>query len=151
MPIKTNADCHGRAIIALVSARGGGDRAPVLALASALQKRGQRVHLLCDGDLRAAVESTRLPRIDLPRSLEQDTFYDLSYILRIAARGERIEADTPDPLRTWADACLCGSRIAAVAAGSHIEHALLHAIGGEAGHAVALAVGVCESRLLFWR
>jgi UDP:flavonoid glycosyltransferase YjiC (YdhE family) len=95
-----------RSILVLVSARSGGDKPPVLALAAGLRDRGHHVHLLCDGDVAAAVASTGLPVVDLPRALRQETFYDRLLVSRMAQRGETIAADTPDPLVPWAWACL---------------------------------------------
>jgi UDP:flavonoid glycosyltransferase YjiC (YdhE family) len=92
-------------IVALVSARAGGDKPPVLALAAALRDRGHEVHLLCDGDVAAAVGPTGLPVIILPRELEQDAFYHPLHVFWMAQRGETIEAATPDPLIPWAQAC----------------------------------------------
>ncbi len=92
-------------MLALVSARAGGDKPPVLALASGMRDRGHDVHLLCDGDVAAAVAPTGLPVINLPRELEQGTFYDPLHVFRMAQRGETIEADTPDPLVPWARTC----------------------------------------------
>jgi UDP:flavonoid glycosyltransferase YjiC (YdhE family) len=62
---------QGKAIVAVVSARGGGDKPPLLVLASALRDRGYEVHLLCDGDVADAVAPARLPVIHLPRSLSR--------------------------------------------------------------------------------
>jgi hypothetical protein len=64
-------DPDGRAcIVALVSARGAGDKIPVLALAIALRNRGHQVHLLCDGDLSDEVQATGLPILAVPPALE---------------------------------------------------------------------------------
>src|SRR4051794_15148336 len=90
---------------ALASARAGADKPPVLALAPRLRDRGHDVHLLCDGDVAAAVTPTGLPVVNLPRELEQGAFYDPLHVFRMAQRGETIEADTPDPLLPWARAC----------------------------------------------
>lgn len=93
-------------IPALVSARGGGDSPPVLALATALRERGHDVHVLCDGDVAATVGPFDLPTIHSPRELEQSGFYDLLHLLRMTERGESIDAGMPDPLAAWAQACL---------------------------------------------
>jgi UDP:flavonoid glycosyltransferase YjiC (YdhE family) len=92
-------------MVALVSERGGGDKPPVLALAAALRDRGHEVHLLCDGDVADAVRPTGLPTLHLPHDLRQSAFYDPLHLARMAARGESIGADTPDPLAKWASAC----------------------------------------------
>ena len=103
-PAHASLDRH-HSILALVSARAGGDKTPVLALAVGLRDRGHDVHLLCDGDVAAAVAPTGLPVINLPRKLEQGAFYDPLHVSGMAQRGETIEADTPDPLVPWARAC----------------------------------------------
>jgi UDP:flavonoid glycosyltransferase YjiC (YdhE family) len=105
MVSKSDLTDRRQVIVALLSARAGGDKPPVLALAVALQKRGHEVHLLCDGDVHAAVAPTRLPSVHLPRSLEQAVFYHPLHIPRMAARGETIDANSPDPLLPWAHAC----------------------------------------------
>jgi UDP:flavonoid glycosyltransferase YjiC (YdhE family) len=93
-------------IVALVGARGGGDRPPVLALAAALRDRMHRVHVLCDGDLGAAPPPARLSAMHLPSALGQSSFYHPLHIPRMASRGETIGPDTLDPLVPWAEACL---------------------------------------------
>ncbi|WP_207540373.1 glycosyltransferase [Sabulicella rubraurantiaca] len=93
-------------IIALVSERGAGDKPPVLALAMTLRDRGHAVHLLCDGDVADVVGPTGLATLELPQDLRQSAFYDPFHLPRMAGRGETIEAETPDPLTEWAEACL---------------------------------------------
>jgi hypothetical protein len=105
MASKSGLTDRRQIVVALLSARAGGDKPPVLALAVALRKRGHEVHLLCDGDIHAAVAPTRLPSLHLPRSLEQAVFYHPLHIPRMAARGEMIDANSPDPLLAWAHAC----------------------------------------------
>jgi UDP:flavonoid glycosyltransferase YjiC (YdhE family) len=48
-------------IVVLLSARGGGDWPPVVALAVGLHARGHAVCLVCDTSTAAAVRSTGLP------------------------------------------------------------------------------------------
>ena len=93
-------------IVALVSERGGGDVPPVVALATALRERGHDVRFLCDGDVEEMVGSTGLPMLHLPRAVEQATFFHPLHLPRLTARGEAIDADTPNPLAEWAQACL---------------------------------------------
>ncbi|MCW8087831.1 hypothetical protein [Sabulicella glaciei] len=71
-------DCPGqrKAIVALVSERGAGDKPPVLALAAALRNRGHTVHVLCDGDVADAARPTGLAMLGLPQALRQSAFYD---------------------------------------------------------------------------
>jgi UDP:flavonoid glycosyltransferase YjiC (YdhE family) len=101
------ARADGRhSIVALVSERGGGDVPPVLALAAALCDRGHDVRLLCDGDVESSVRQTDLPALHLPREHQQAVFFHPLHLLRMTERGEAIEADTPNPLADWAQACL---------------------------------------------
>lgn len=90
-------------IVALVSSRGGGDWPPVVALAVGLRNRGHSVCLVCDGSIEAAVRDTGLPAICIPPHLEQGDIR-LTYH-RIAACGEEIGSETPNPFMEWANSC----------------------------------------------
>src|SRR5713226_10038936 len=86
-------------IVALISARGGGDWPSVVALALGLHDRGHVVSLVCDRSTEAAVRSTGVPTICVPPALEQGD-------IRMAiARSPEIGPETPNPLVEWAQAC----------------------------------------------
>jgi UDP:flavonoid glycosyltransferase YjiC (YdhE family) len=91
-------------IVALISARGGGDWPSVVALAIGLQKRGHTVCVLCDETTEAALHGTDLATICVPPVLEQPD-------IRLAiARSPEISAETHNPLTEWAQVCAPGIR-----------------------------------------
>jgi hypothetical protein len=80
-------------IVVLISARGGGDWPPVVALAVGLQARGHAVCLVCDTSTAVAVRSTGLPTVCIPPELEQG---DIRPLLRhLRASGQEIRPTTP--------------------------------------------------------
>ena len=86
-------------IVALISARGGGDWPAVVALAVGLHKRGHAVSLVCDTSTEAAVRSTGLLTICVRPALEQGD-------IRLAiARSAEIGPETPNPLTEWGRVC----------------------------------------------
>jgi UDP:flavonoid glycosyltransferase YjiC (YdhE family) len=90
-------------IVVLLSARGGGDWSPVMALAVGLHARGHAVCLVCDTSTAVAVRSTGLPTVCLPPELEQG---DIRPLLRhLRASGQAIGPATPNPLVEWAQVC----------------------------------------------
>jgi UDP:flavonoid glycosyltransferase YjiC (YdhE family) len=92
-----------RAILVVITARGGGDWPPVLALARGLVERRHRVSVLCDEQTRTAVQATGLDAIALPPELAQS-----EYFARHAQQIGTIDG-TPRmvyPLRGWSEACL---------------------------------------------
>jgi hypothetical protein len=89
-------------VVASITDRGGGDKPPVLALASALSARDHRVSVFCDGDVAELMAQTELPSVQLP--LEQSTV--IRSICCAWSNGERVQPKTPDPLQTWAHSCL---------------------------------------------
>ena len=86
-------------LVAIISARGGGDWPSVVALAVGLHNRGHTVGLICDRSTEALVRDTGLPTTCVPSALEQPD-------IRLAiARSPEIGAETPNPLTEWAQAC----------------------------------------------
>jgi UDP:flavonoid glycosyltransferase YjiC (YdhE family) len=86
-------------LVAIISARGGGDWPSVVALAVGLQNRGHTVCLICDRATEAVVRDTGLATICVPSALEQPD-------IRLAiARSPEIGAETPNPLTEWAQSC----------------------------------------------
>jgi UDP:flavonoid glycosyltransferase YjiC (YdhE family) len=90
-------------IVALISARGGGDWPPVVALAVGLHARRHAVCLVCDTSTAAAVRATGLPTICVPPALEQGDIRLIYQQLR--ARGAEIGPETPNPFVEWAQVC----------------------------------------------
>jgi Erythromycin biosynthesis protein CIII-like, C-terminal domain len=91
-------------IVALISARGGGDWPSVVALAVGLHNRGHSVCLVCDVGTEGAVRATGLPIICVPPALEQPD------IRQAIARSPDIGPETPNPLTEWAQVCAPGIR-----------------------------------------
>ena len=65
-----------RSVLAIISARGGGDAPPVIALALALNRRGERVTLVCDEVTRELVSGTGLQTVAIPPGLDEGNFFD---------------------------------------------------------------------------
>lgn len=86
-------------IVALISARGGGDWPSVVALAVGLQNRGHSVCVVCDMGTEGAVRATGLPSICVPPALAQPD------IREAISRNPTICAETPNPLVEWAQLC----------------------------------------------
>ena len=95
-----------RRILALISERGGGDAPPVITLASALQKRGYAVSVLCDTKTEQTVRSANLEPIVIPDEFEQGRHVDARWLLQLKERGEELTADTPNLLTIWAEHCV---------------------------------------------
>jgi UDP:flavonoid glycosyltransferase YjiC (YdhE family) len=93
-------------ILALISERGGGDAPPVITLASALQKRGYTVSVLCDAKTEQTVRSADLEPVVIPDQFEQGRHVDPRWLIQLKDRGEELTADTPNPLTIWAERCV---------------------------------------------
>jgi len=87
----------------MLSARGGGDRPPVIALALGLRERGWDVHVLCDRESANLIEETGLRMTIFPEAMDQ----------RGSLRGwsQAVRATDPpqakgiaNPLDLWAEA-----------------------------------------------
>ena len=97
MPGTSPASPH--AVVALISARGGGDWPSVVAVAAGRHSRGHPVSLVCDAGTEGAVRATGLPVICVPAALEQP---DIRHAI---ARSPEIGPATPNPLVEWARLC----------------------------------------------
>ncbi len=93
-------------ILALISERGGGDAPPVITLASALQKRGYTVSVLCDAKTEQTVRSADLEPVVIPGQFEQGRHVDPRWLIQLKDRGEELTVDTPNPLTIWAERCV---------------------------------------------
>jgi UDP:flavonoid glycosyltransferase YjiC (YdhE family) len=60
-----------KSFLVILSAKGGGDRPPVIALACALKERGHRVSVLCDEESAQQITSTGLPAYTFPPHLDE--------------------------------------------------------------------------------
>ena len=92
-------------ILALISERGGGDAPPVITLASALQDRGYTLSVLCDAKTEQTVRSADLEPVVIPDELEQGRHVHPRWLIQLKERGEKLTADTPNPLTIWAEHC----------------------------------------------
>ncbi len=103
---------QARSILVLISARGGGDWPPLVALAAGLHDRGYEVALLCDTSTGAAVRSTGLPTIFVPPDLEQDVYIHPRWVQQLMQSGQELGPETPNPLVGWAQTCAPAVRAA---------------------------------------
>jgi UDP:flavonoid glycosyltransferase YjiC (YdhE family) len=87
----------------LISARGGGDSPPLVALAHGLRERGYHVLCLCDSATEPLVRRTGISTIPIRPDLEQDAFF-ARWIADLPEGGELNEG-TPNPLIVWASTC----------------------------------------------
>ncbi len=101
----TPQSTNSKRILALISERGGGDAPPVLTLASALQRRGHTISVLCDAKTVEVVASAGLRPIALPDEFEQGRHVDPRWLIQLQERGETLTAETPNPLTIWAELC----------------------------------------------
>lgn len=97
---------NGKRILALISERGGGDAPPVVTLASALQQRGHEITVLCDTKTAVLVESAGLTPIALSEEFEQGRHVDPRWLIQLQERGQKLTAETANPLTTWATVCV---------------------------------------------
>ena len=91
-----------RSVLALISARGGGDAPPVVALAKGLKDRGHSVIVICDEETEQAVRDTNLKTLALPPELDETTYFDN---WRNSITGD-VDESTPNPLAIWGDLTL---------------------------------------------
>lgn len=87
-----------RSILALISAPGGGDAPPVVALALGLRDRGDRVAILCDAATQQLVRDTDLDTIVVPPEAEQRAYNDR---WRRELGGRAPEETTTNPVEEW--------------------------------------------------
>jgi UDP:flavonoid glycosyltransferase YjiC (YdhE family) len=91
-----------RSVLALISARGGGDAPPVIALAKSLNDRGHSVIVICDEETEEAVRDTNLKTLALPPELDETTYFDN---WRNSVTGD-VDENTPNPLAIWGELTL---------------------------------------------
>ena len=88
-------------MLVLISARGGGDWPPVMALASGLRNRGHRVAVVCDVRTEEMVAAAGLSTICVPPELEQGLYFE-RYSERLAGSG----LPPTYPFADWAQDCM---------------------------------------------
>lgn len=91
-------------ILGIISACGGGDWPPVLALAAALRERGHAVRMVCDAGTAGAARAAGLPAICLPAALDLGGYF-YPAVRRLLAGGGYLAPAAPNPLTVWARAC----------------------------------------------
>ncbi len=128
-------------VLALISARGGGDWPPVVALAHGLRHRGYRVRAVCDDTTAAAANAAELPTICLPPELEQGRYFK-SWTQRQGESGPPT-MPSPYPLLEWAQACLPTVRAALGATPPDLLISSLFCLPLAAGLASELGVPWC--------
>jgi UDP:flavonoid glycosyltransferase YjiC (YdhE family) len=103
MELKMSHVTLRRSFLVLITARGGGDWPPVLALAHGLADRGHSITVVCDEDTQAAVVASNLDAIPLPPHLAQSPYF-ARYAIQIGTidGAPRMKY----PLREWSLACL---------------------------------------------
>lgn len=89
-----------RSILITISARGGGDRYPVIALACELSNRGDKVTVLCDPATAKLIESTGLETLIIPPEHGQDKFLP-PWWRDLAKSGRDPDENTVNPITEW--------------------------------------------------
>lgn len=95
---------HPRPVLGIISACGGGDWPPVLALAAVLRDRGHAVTMVCDAGTVDAVRAAGLPAVCVPAALDPGGYFHPP-IQRLLAGGGDLDPRVPNPLVTWARVC----------------------------------------------
>jgi len=90
-----------RSFLFILSAKGGGDRPPVIALANALKDRGHRIGVLCDEESAELIASTGLPAVTFPPALDERGQIT-RWIKNLRPEGVEPEAELPNPMLDWA-------------------------------------------------
>lgn len=89
-----------RSVLILLSARGGGDRHPVVALACGLRDRGDQVTVLCDLSSKKLISSTGLPTLTIPAEYDQ-AGYTKRWVQELQAKGGKPDESMKNPLAEW--------------------------------------------------
>ncbi len=91
-----------KSFLIVLSAKGGGDRPPVIALACGLRDRGHRVKVLCDDETAQFIASTNLPTFTFPPALDERG-QTRRWIKRLQEAGNDPDFEAPNPLIDWAN------------------------------------------------
>lgn len=89
-----------KSILVILTAKGGGDRPPVVAFACGLRNRGHRVKVLCDEETAELIASTDLPTIKFPQELDERGH--ITNWIKGLSEGEP-DPDLPNPMVEWAN------------------------------------------------
>ncbi len=93
----------------ILSAKGGGDRPPVIALACGLRDRGHRVEVLCDEVSAQQINSTELIKHTFPPEL--DTRGQISrWFQSLPAEGVEPQVELLNPMVDWAKPLISSSQ-----------------------------------------
>jgi UDP:flavonoid glycosyltransferase YjiC (YdhE family) len=84
----------------ILTAKGGGDRPPVVALACGLRDRGHRVTVLCDEETAKLIASTDLPTAKFPQELDERGH--ITNWIKGLTVGDP-DPDLPNPMTEWAN------------------------------------------------
>ena len=90
-----------RSVLVLLSARGGGDRHPVVALACGLRDRGDQVTVLCDLATEEMIAGTGLTTLTVPSGHDQSSYFK-QWQKELQDKGGKLNESTIDPLVEWA-------------------------------------------------
>ncbi|NIQ11733.1 MAG: hypothetical protein GWO23_19740 [Gammaproteobacteria bacterium] len=94
-----------KSFLFLLSAKGGGDRPPVIALALALKERGHRVGVLSDEESAQQIVSTNLPSTTFPLALDGRGQIG-RWIKKLRQEGTGSEDALLNPMLDWANPLL---------------------------------------------
>ena len=89
-----------QSILLTISARGDGDRYPVVALACGLRDRGHRVTVLCDEATSKLIASTGLATLIIPPEHGQDKFHR-RWWQEFNEKGSEPDENTENLIAAW--------------------------------------------------
>jgi len=89
-----------RSVLITISARGGGDRYPVIALARELSNRGDKVTVLCDPATAKLIDSTGLETLIIPPEHGQDKFLP-PWWKKLSESKDDPDENTVNPITEW--------------------------------------------------
>ncbi|MDX1377976.1 MAG: hypothetical protein R3307_03935, partial [Anaerolineales bacterium] len=89
-----------KSFLVILTAKGGGDRPPVVALACGLRDRGHHVSVLYDEETAQLIGSTNLPTVRFPQELDEQ-----GHITRWIKgfKDGKPDPDAPNPMVEWAN------------------------------------------------
>lgn len=95
---------HSYNILCVISACGGGDWPPLLALAQGLHLKGHQVVVVCDTSTLRSVHAAKLVPLCLPAGQELGNVFDPA-TTRLFPDEEEVWEDIENPLKDWAQSC----------------------------------------------
>lgn len=91
-----------KSLLFFLSAKGGGDRPPVIALACALEERGNRVGVLCDEESARDIASTGLPFYTFPPALDGRGQIS-AWFKKLGQQDRELDVALLNPMVDWAN------------------------------------------------